>query len=169
MRWSSAGAEAALWIGADGALTAPARGAGRRSAAQHPRLAYRSGALSRAGRQRPADRRRRSPRPGPAHRAVRDDIRSADLGHHRPADQPEVRHRTAAHLHPAGGPPHSSGLWCYPEAADVAKLPVEDLTTRKFSRSKAETLVRLAQLVETDRTSLNAPTTSRPPVPRCWL
>ncbi|HEX9171868.1 MAG TPA: DNA-3-methyladenine glycosylase 2 [Telluria sp.] len=43
---------------------------------------------------------------------------------------------------------HSSGLWCYPEAADVARLDVETLTSRKFSRSKAETLLRLAQLVD---------------------
>lgn len=42
---------------------------------------------------------------------------------------------------------HSSGLWCYPEASDVARLAVDDLTSRKFSRSKAETLLRLAQLV----------------------
>ena len=45
------------------------------------------------------------------------------------------------------GRAHSSGIWCYPEAADVAKLATTDLTTRKFSRSKAETLLRLAQLV----------------------
>ena len=45
------------------------------------------------------------------------------------------------------GRQHKDGLWCYPEAADVAKLAVEDLTTRKFSRAKAETLVRFAQLV----------------------
>jgi DNA-3-methyladenine glycosylase II len=45
------------------------------------------------------------------------------------------------------GRAHSSGLLCYPEAADVARLDVEDLTTRKFSRSKAETLIRLATLV----------------------
>lgn len=45
------------------------------------------------------------------------------------------------------GKAHSSGLWCYPEAADVARLAPEDLTSRKFSRSKAETLLRLAQLV----------------------
>ncbi|WP_313032340.1 DNA-3-methyladenine glycosylase family protein [Massilia alkalitolerans] len=42
---------------------------------------------------------------------------------------------------------HTSGLWCYPEAAGVAGLALEDLTSRKFSRSKAETLLRLAQLV----------------------
>jgi DNA-3-methyladenine glycosylase II len=46
------------------------------------------------------------------------------------------------------GRAHSSGLWCYPEAADVARLDIEDLTERKFSRSKAETLLRLARLVD---------------------
>jgi DNA-3-methyladenine glycosylase II len=45
------------------------------------------------------------------------------------------------------GRAHSSGLWCYPEAADVARLSLEDLSTRKFSRAKAETLLRLARLV----------------------
>lgn len=46
------------------------------------------------------------------------------------------------------GRAHSSGLWCYPEAADVARLTPEELTTRKFSRSKADTLLRLARLVD---------------------
>jgi DNA-3-methyladenine glycosylase II len=46
------------------------------------------------------------------------------------------------------GRAHGSGLWCYPEAANVARLKPEDLTTRKFSRSKAETLLRLARLVD---------------------
>ncbi len=45
------------------------------------------------------------------------------------------------------GRQHSSGLWCYPEAADVARLDAEQLTTRKFSRSKADTLLRVARLV----------------------
>ena len=49
---------------------------------------------------------------------------------------------------------HSSGLWCYPEARDVARLTPEDLTTRKFSRSKAETLLRLAQLVDSGALTL---------------
>jgi DNA-3-methyladenine glycosylase II len=49
---------------------------------------------------------------------------------------------------------HSSGIWCYPEAADVARLAVEDLTSRKFSRSKAETLLRLAGLVDKGELSL---------------
>jgi DNA-3-methyladenine glycosylase II len=42
---------------------------------------------------------------------------------------------------------HSSGLWCYPEAANAARLEVEALTSRKFSRAKAETLLRVATLV----------------------
>ena len=42
---------------------------------------------------------------------------------------------------------HSSGLWCYPAAADAAALDIEQLLSRKFSRAKAETLLRLAQLV----------------------
>jgi DNA-3-methyladenine glycosylase II len=42
---------------------------------------------------------------------------------------------------------HASGLWCYPEALDVARLDPVQLTSRKFSRAKAETLLRLAGLV----------------------
>jgi DNA-3-methyladenine glycosylase II len=45
------------------------------------------------------------------------------------------------------GRAHPQGLWCYPEAADVARLDIEQLTSRKFSRAKAETLLRLARLV----------------------
>jgi DNA-3-methyladenine glycosylase II len=45
------------------------------------------------------------------------------------------------------GRAHPSGLWCYPEAVDVARLDIEQLTSRKFSRAKAETLLRLARLV----------------------
>ena len=44
------------------------------------------------------------------------------------------------------GRPHSSGLWCYPEAIDVARLDLEALTSRKFSRAKAETLLRVARM-----------------------
>jgi len=43
---------------------------------------------------------------------------------------------------------HSIGLWCYPEARDAARLEPDDLTGRKFSRSKAETVIRLARLVD---------------------
>jgi len=45
------------------------------------------------------------------------------------------------------GRQHSSGLWCYPDAHSAAALSVEDLTSRKFSRAKAETILRLAALV----------------------
>lgn len=44
------------------------------------------------------------------------------------------------------GRPHSSGLWCYPEAHDVARLALEDLTSRKFSTAKAETILRVARM-----------------------
>lgn len=43
---------------------------------------------------------------------------------------------------------HASGLWCYPEAGDVARVALDELLSRKFSRAKAETLLRLAQLVD---------------------
>ena len=52
---------------------------------------------------------------------------------------------------------HGSGLWCYPEARDVARLSVEDLTSRKFSRAKAETVLRLARLVDEGELSLELP------------
>jgi DNA-3-methyladenine glycosylase II len=52
------------------------------------------------------------------------------------------------------GRPHASGLWCYPEAPDVARLDIEQLTSRKFSRAKADTLLRLARLVADGSLSL---------------
>jgi DNA-3-methyladenine glycosylase II len=52
------------------------------------------------------------------------------------------------------GRAHSSGLFCYPEAADVARLGLEELTSRKFSRAKAETLLRLARLVDSGELTL---------------
>lgn len=42
---------------------------------------------------------------------------------------------------------HSSGLWCYPSAHDAAGIDIDVLTSRQFSRSKAETLLRLATLI----------------------
>ncbi len=45
------------------------------------------------------------------------------------------------------GRQHRSGLWCYPDAAAVAALDAEALTSRKFSRAKADTVLRLARLV----------------------
>ena len=49
---------------------------------------------------------------------------------------------------------HSSGLLCYPEAQDVARIDIDALLSRKFSRSKAETLLRLARLVTDGALSL---------------
>ncbi len=40
-----------------------------------------------------------------------------------------------------------AGLWCYPDAAAVARIEPEELTPYQFSRSKAETLVRVARLI----------------------
>jgi DNA-3-methyladenine glycosylase II len=53
------------------------------------------------------------------------------------------------------GRPHPQGLWCYPEAPDVARLDIEQLTSRKFSRAKAEALLRLARLVADGELSLD--------------
>lgn len=52
------------------------------------------------------------------------------------------------------GRQHSSGLWCYPEAADVAPIVLEQLCQRKFSRAKAETLLRVARLVDSGQLTL---------------
>jgi DNA-3-methyladenine glycosylase II len=35
------------------------------------------------------------------------------------------------------GRAHPDGLWCYPEASDAARLDLEDLTSRKFSRARS--------------------------------
>jgi DNA-3-methyladenine glycosylase II len=53
------------------------------------------------------------------------------------------------------GRAHSSGLWCYPEASDVARLDVDQLTGRKFSGAKAETLLRFARLVASGALALD--------------
>lgn len=42
---------------------------------------------------------------------------------------------------------HSSGLFCYPTPEDAARIDVEALTARQFSRTKAETLLRLANRI----------------------
>jgi DNA-3-methyladenine glycosylase II len=49
---------------------------------------------------------------------------------------------------------HKSGLLCYPEAADIARLDLDELTSRKFSGAKAETLLRVARLVDSGELSL---------------
>jgi DNA-3-methyladenine glycosylase II len=45
------------------------------------------------------------------------------------------------------GAKHPGGLYCYPDAALVCRLKLEQLTANKFSRAKAETLLRVANLV----------------------
>ena len=45
------------------------------------------------------------------------------------------------------GHQHRDGLWCYPDAASAASIEPGDLLPYQFSRSKAETLVRVARLV----------------------
>ena len=42
---------------------------------------------------------------------------------------------------------HSGGLLCYPAPEDAAKISTEALTARQFSRTKAETLLRLANRI----------------------
>lgn len=53
------------------------------------------------------------------------------------------------------GAKHSSGLYCYPDAALVCRLTVEQLTANKFSRAKAETLLRVANLMMEGALPLN--------------
>ena len=50
----------------------------------------------------------------------------------------------------AAGLRHSSGLACYPEAAQISTLKIEDLHRVGFSQSKAQTLITLSRLVEAD-------------------
>lgn len=50
---------------------------------------------------------------------------------------------------------HASGLWCYPEARDVARLDIEQLTSRKFSQAKADTILRVARMIEDGSLSLD--------------
>lgn len=50
---------------------------------------------------------------------------------------------------------HASGLWCYPEGRDVARLDIEELTSRKFSHAKADTILRVARMVEDGALSLD--------------
>lgn len=41
----------------------------------------------------------------------------------------------------------ADGLWCYPDAIALARLSPEQLGAERYSRAKAETLIRLARLV----------------------
>lgn len=53
------------------------------------------------------------------------------------------------------GRQHRSGLWCYPSAATAVDLDPDRL--KKFSRAKAETLVRLARAVHDGELDLDGP------------
>jgi DNA-3-methyladenine glycosylase II len=53
------------------------------------------------------------------------------------------------------------GQYYYPDAAAAAAIREEDLTTRKFSRSKARTLVELARLVARKELDLDQPDPQR--------
>ena len=49
---------------------------------------------------------------------------------------------------------HSGGLCCYPDAARMAALAVDDLRAAGFSQTKALTLITLAQLVQSQQLPL---------------
>jgi DNA-3-methyladenine glycosylase II len=53
------------------------------------------------------------------------------------------------------GRQHSSGLWCYPEAAGVAGLEPAAFKGLQFSGSKAATLIRVARLMESGHLPLD--------------
>jgi DNA-3-methyladenine glycosylase II len=50
---------------------------------------------------------------------------------------------------------HRSGLWCYPAPADAGNVPLEAFTARQFSRTKAETLLRLSGMLATGALDLD--------------
>ena len=49
---------------------------------------------------------------------------------------------------------HGSGMWCYPGPAEVARIDPERLCLQKFSRAKAEAVVRIAREVVEGRLDL---------------
>jgi DNA-3-methyladenine glycosylase II len=58
---------------------------------------------------------------------------------------------------------HSSGLWCYPDAAAVARLSDSSLGEAKFSRAKTQAILAISQGVDKGELPLDAWMT--PPVP----
>jgi DNA-3-methyladenine glycosylase II len=42
---------------------------------------------------------------------------------------------------------HSSGIWCYPSAAQIVELTEDDLRTLGFSQTKARTVIELGKIV----------------------
>lgn len=55
----------------------------------------------------------------------------------------------------AAGLRHSSGLWCFPQAAQIATLTEVQLRRLGYSKTKARTLVELSEQVETGRLPLH--------------
>jgi len=45
------------------------------------------------------------------------------------------------------GLPHSSGIWCYPSATQIAALTEDDLRPLGFSQTKARTVVELGRII----------------------
>ena len=56
----------------------------------------------------------------------------------------------------AAGVRHSSGLWCYPDAEATLRVSAEALGKLKFSRAKAETIVRIARMVKSGELPLES-------------
>lgn len=56
----------------------------------------------------------------------------------------------------AAGPTHSSGLACYPDAAQLAQLTEADLRTAGFSANKAQTLITVSAKVLSGELPLDA-------------
>lgn len=59
----------------------------------------------------------------------------------------QLRHSLIRLANLTNPPRHSSGLICYPDATLVSRLSANQLSAHKFSRAKAETLLRVSQLV----------------------
>ena len=51
---------------------------------------------------------------------------------------------------------HSSGLWCYPDAEATLRVSAEELRLLKFSRAKAETILRIARMVKSGELPLES-------------
>jgi len=64
----------------------------------------------------------------------------------------------------ATGLKHSSGLYCYPEARQLAKLSTQDLRQAGFSQTKAQTLLVLSRMIQESQLPLDEWMTAAPPV-----
>jgi DNA-3-methyladenine glycosylase II len=57
---------------------------------------------------------------------------------------------------------HSSGMACYPDAAQLVRVSAEDLGELQFSQAKSEALIHVAQLIEAGKLDLEQLRTSEP-------